>query len=179
MSNLWSAFLKAQSRTVPRRTLALGPARVRIDPAIWLPWLVGGVLMIGLLGVVLVLGGGGRENTLTHPDSVTSVAFSPDGALLASGAADSVVRLWDPARGLPVRELTGHGAAVQSVAFAPDSKLLASGSTDRTIRLWDPATGTPIRTIPTNLSVDGVAFSPDGTLIAGIISETVGLWDPG
>jgi WD40 repeat protein len=104
MSNPQSAIRNPQPKIVPRRVIAVGPARVRLDPAIWLPWLVGGVLMVGLLGAVLVLGGGGRESTLTHPDSVSSVAFSPDGALLASGAADSVVRLWNPARGLPMRE---------------------------------------------------------------------------
>src|SRR5689334_18859966 len=108
MSYPASKIQNPKSKIVVRRTIAVGPARVRLDPAIWLPWLVGGVLGIGLLGVVLLLGGGGRESTLTHPDSATSVAFSPDGTMLASGDADSVVRLWDPVRGRPIKDLTGH-----------------------------------------------------------------------
>jgi WD40 repeat protein len=170
-----------KSRVVPRRTVTLGPARVRLDPAIWLPWAVGGVLMGALLVAVIMLGGlGGRENTLTgHTGGVNAVAYSPDGAFLASGAEDSTIRLWDPARGRLIRTLEGHGAGVQSLAFSPDSKTIASGSADRTLRLWNPATGEAVRTIPAGIGVDALAYSPDGKLIAGAISDTVGLWDAG
>jgi WD40 repeat protein len=69
---------------------------------------------------------------------VYSVAFSPDGKLLASGSGDKKIILLDVVnrqpRGVPI---TGHQGAVWSVAFSPDGKLLASVSEDATVRLWD------------------------------------------
>jgi hypothetical protein len=71
-----------------------------------------------------------------HTDDVESVAFSPDGRLLASGSYDDTIKLWDVATGSLVR-IYSHTADVNSVAFSPDGRLLASGSDDKTIRLWD------------------------------------------
>jgi WD40 repeat protein len=65
---------------------------------------------------------------------IYSVAFSPDGQLLATGCIDHIVRLWDPATGNHLRTLTGH-TGVRSVAFSPDGQLLATGGDDMTV-LW-------------------------------------------
>lgn len=68
--------------------------------------------------------------------AVTSVAFSPDGALLAAGCGDGVVRIWDANNGQLLQELTGHYGPVNSVAFAADGTYLVSGSADHRVWIW-------------------------------------------
>ncbi|MBD2540753.1 serine/threonine protein kinase [Coleofasciculus sp. FACHB-SPT36] len=80
--------------------------------------------------------------TLTgHSNYVNSVAFSPDGQILASGSEDNTIKLWQLGTGKEIRTLTGHSESVNSIAFSPDGQLLASGSSDKTIKLWLPSTG--------------------------------------
>jgi len=69
---------------------------------------------------------------------ITSLAFSPDGNILASGDGTGAVQLWNPATRQPIGRLilVVQGGQVGSLAFSPDSKILASGGTDQTVRLW-------------------------------------------
>jgi hypothetical protein len=76
-------------------------------------------------------------NTLKHKFGVLSVAFSPDGTLLASGGEDTDVFLWDTATRQSLVQLDFHLAAVNKVAFSPSGNTLASGSADSTIMVWD------------------------------------------
>jgi WD40 repeat protein len=78
---------------------------------------------------------------------VSGVAFSPDGALLATASRDGTARLWDPTTGQHCTTLRGHTDLVSGVAFSPDGALLATASNDGTARLWDPTTGTWCATV--------------------------------
>ena len=114
-----------------------------------------------------------------HEADVLSVAFNPDGSLLASGSKDRTIRLWDAATGDPISTLTGHEDAIRDVTFSPDGRTIASGSLDTTVRVWNVATGELIATfVGHTSSVRSVAFSPDGSAIAsGGRDGTVLVWD--
>jgi WD40 repeat protein len=71
-----------------------------------------------------------------HTGRVMSVAFSPDGHLLASASQDHSIILWDVATGQALRTLTTHYGAVNSIVFSPDGRMLASASSDGTVHVW-------------------------------------------
>jgi WD40 repeat protein len=122
---------------------------------------------------------------LEHPGDIYSVAFSPDGKIIASGEEDGGrIMLWDVKTrqqlGEPLVSHSDYYGEVYSVAFSHDGKILASGSDDNTIRLWDVETrqslGEPL--VAHSDDVLSVAFSPDGKILAsGSSDKTVRLWD--
>lgn len=114
-----------------------------------------------------------------HTNEVSSVAFSPDGQIVASASADQTLKLWDVNTGNCIKTLTGHTNWIWSVAFSPDGKTLVSGSCDQTVRLWDVSTGRCIRTLTGHTRhIYSVSFSPDGqTVASGCADETARLWD--
>jgi WD40 repeat protein len=124
------------------------------------------------------------HNDSGHRDNVLSLAFSPDGNILASGTAGGKIILWnmvdrlDPQR---LAALEGHKFEVVSLAFSPDGKILASGSDDKTFILWDVVNRTyffKFDKSPHDGSVRSVTFSSDGELLAsGSDDDTIRLWD--
>ncbi|WP_322493626.1 serine/threonine protein kinase [Chloroflexus sp.] len=115
-----------------------------------------------------------------HTGDVSALAFSPDGAILASGAQDDpVVRLWDIRNGRELAQLRGHEDWIRSLAFSPDGRLLASGSADRTVRIWDVTSGQTLVVLRGHTDLLGnVAFSPDGQRLASASRDgTARLWD--
>jgi WD40 repeat protein len=113
-----------------------------------------------------------------HDGGVRALAFSPDGATLASGGADRLVKLWDWASQRSTATLSQHTAAVTTLAFAPDGKALASGSLDKTIILWDVALKQMAQALEGHQqTVWALAYAPDGkTLASASADNTVRLW---
>jgi WD40 repeat protein len=79
-----------------------------------------------------------------HDGWIRSIALDPGATMLATAGNDKVVRLWSPADGKPLGELT-HPLRLFSVAFHPDGKSLVTGDLEGTVRQWDIATRTETR----------------------------------
>lgn len=75
------------------------------------------------------------------PSWVTSLAFTSDGKVLASGHDDGIIRLWDAEGRRMLREYRGqHRRPISALAFSPDGQTLASAGEDKLIHLWDITT---------------------------------------
>ncbi len=104
-------------------------------------------------------------------------AFSLDGALVAAGGSDGLVRVWQVSDGTLLRELEGHaGPAWANVAFSPDGAWLASGGMDLALRLWPLAGGESI-VLKHMQPVTSLAFSPDGKWLASSSGYAISFWD--
>lgn len=128
-----------------------------------------------------------RTKTDGHQGVVTSVAFSPDGKMLATGGNDWTVRTWDATKTPPVQRFIpwSHLSHVYAVDFAPDNSTVASGSYDTNVRFWEVGraetktrTKYPMYKTEPAHPVYCLAFSPDGKLIAaGGQAKVVQQWD--
>jgi WD40 repeat protein len=110
---------------------------------------------------------------------VNSVAFSDDGATLASAGSDGRIWLADVASRRVRGTFSAGEAAVLSIAFTPDGRTLIAGDETRRIRLWDVASGRLLgRTLTGHLAaVNAVAASPDGeTFASGSSDFTARIW---
>ncbi|NET41395.1 NB-ARC domain-containing protein [Okeania sp. SIO2B3] len=110
---------------------------------------------------------------------IHSLAFSPDGKLLAAGDSNGLVRLLRVADGQQMATFHKHGWWVLSIAYSPDGEKLISSSIDGTIKVWDIATGQCIQNLEGHTNwIFSLTFSPDAKIIAsGCNDETIKLWD--
>jgi WD40 repeat protein/transcriptional regulator with XRE-family HTH domain len=109
---------------------------------------------------------------------VVSLAFSPDGLLLATGDVSGAIRIWRVRDGQQILDVKEHRGWVWSVCFSPDGSLFASGSADGSVRLWQTSSGQCLRVLRGHSDwVWSVKFSPDGKWLAsGSADGSIRLW---
>jgi WD40 repeat protein/serine/threonine protein kinase len=114
---------------------------------------------------------------LPHRDTVTAIAYSPDGKSILTASWDHEARLWDAQTGRPIGPPLRHAVPVLFVAFSPDGHRALSRGSDGQAQLWDVDTGKPVGA-PLKSQIVSVAFSPDAkTLVTGELGGKVRLWD--
>jgi WD40 repeat protein/serine/threonine protein kinase len=148
----------------------------------------------GTLGVWDTAGSKWVCRSKAHDGPISTLAFSPRDAQLASGGEDRTVRLWDAAQVRELRVCLGHRmdgcshhAAVKALAFSPDGIKLVSGSEDHSAQIWNTEDGKPLlwneaarepSILPHQDAVLAVAFSPDSQrVLTGSVDRTAQLWD--
>jgi WD40 repeat protein len=122
---------------------------------------------------------------LPHHWGANGVAFSPDGALLAT--AQATLQLWRIVDGEREFILQAGDGVIQDVTFKPDGSQVVTGSVDHTVRLWDAELGIPMMQLRSHRTLMGsVAFSPDGSRLAAgsgnfsfesVADNVVHVWD--
>lgn len=140
-------------------------------------------LLIGLLVIPLVVT---ADNVLeellvieAHSETVFAIAYSPDGAQIASASIDGTAKVFNTETGELEFVLTGHDNELRDIAFSPDGSLIATASLDGSVILWNNIRGTEWKSL--RGGKDGfltVAFSPDGTTVAaGGYDNIIYVWD--
>jgi WD40 repeat protein len=104
-----------------------------------------------------------------HTNYVRSLAFSPDGKLLASSSDDGTLILWNAASGKELITLQTHADRATRLAFSPDGKTLASAGNDGTVEFWSVPDGRELRSFS---GMFRAAFSPDWKTIAAFWQDS-------
>jgi WD40 repeat protein len=114
-----------------------------------------------------------------HTGSVTSIAFSPDGQLLASGGEDRSIRLWDTQTWNCLQVLPGHAWQISSLAFTSNGAVLLSGSWDKTVKFWQIATGIEFDALSGHVdSVTCLAIDPsEQKIFTGSRDRSIKVWN--
>ena len=103
-----------------------------------------------------------------HSAPVKSLAFSPNGSLLASGSQDKTLRLWDVESGNQLHVFEGYESGVQSLSFSPDGRQLASATVHGRLKLWHVLDRNAIDRLEHTVGITRVAFAPQGNVLVAV-----------
>lgn len=119
------------------------------------------------------------REVIPDDSEVWSVAYSPDGARLATATWDNTAQVWDADSGERLLELTGHTGSVNGVTYSLDGELIATASDDGTAKIWDAESGAERITLAGHgAPVHDIAFSPDGLYLATASDDGTGrVWN--
>jgi WD40 repeat protein len=154
------------------------------------------IFVLSFLVMLLISGCGPQLSTTSSPQGATrlsghsfwvqDVAWSPDGAYIASGSADQSVRIWDVRHGVTRHTLDRYEGAVDVISWSPDGRYIATGSHDpqHTLHVWDAQNWQiafevdPAQGAPNAASVTGVDWSPDSKQLGVALSGTTMMGGP-
>ena len=123
----------------------------------------------------------GYDGSLVNESQdIYTMAFSPNGSILAGKEMLGTVHLWDTETRTKIASLEGHTSNITAFAFSPDSKILASGDARYSIKLWDLESQRELVELRGHTSgICSLAFSPDGKILASGSSDgTIRFWNP-
>jgi hypothetical protein len=124
-----------------------------------------------------------------HKATINSLAYSSDGAILASASHDGTAKLWNTAKSQELLTLTGHRGPILKIVFSPQGEIVATFGSDGTLRLWEVNTGQQValrrlwevktgQQVAMESNVGGaLAFSPDGRLVITGTKDLLKAWD--
>ena len=115
----------------------------------------------------------------SHNNDIHSVAFSPDGSILASVSRDCTIKLWDGRTGVHITTVECDFWRDSCDAFSADGLRFAEKSPGNTVQLWDRETDAWVATLQGPSSeITFTEFSPDSSVLASIsLDNTVQVWD--
>jgi WD40 repeat protein len=121
-------------------------------------------------------------NRIEQKSWVTAIAFSADGASLASGHDDGTVRFWDVGtqKFLGEIKICAKSMPVSAIAFAPRGQFIATAGEDRVVRVWDEFTHKEVCELNSHTDrIPALAWSPDGSLLVSAGWDTSArVWRP-
>jgi WD40 repeat protein len=140
-----------------------------------------------------------HKHDLSHRDDVGCLSFSADSRMVISGSNDNFIRIWDET-GVCIEVLKGHSQPIRCLSVCRMRKRLASGSYDGTVKLWDLSDilsdqlrqkrSSSLQTFDhsfqqseqdscsdENLRIDGLVFSPTGSMLASLSCGETHIWD--
>lgn len=107
---------------------------------------------------------------------IRCLAFSPDSLRLAS-SGDHIIHLWDPRSGASLAGTSARQLTRTALALSPDGARLATNGGGLAPRVWDTARGTILCSLEQSDTVEDLAWSSQGNVIAGAAGERIDLWD--